>query len=128
MKLLLDTHMLIWAIVDHPRLSAEARRLLASTRNPAWISMASLWELSIKVSIGKLDLGTHWSRTVADWLQANAVDLLPLGWAHITQVARLPWHHRDPFDRLLVAQALQEKLTVLSADTSFDAYGVERRA
>lgn len=128
MKLLLDTHILIWAIVDHPKLSAEARRLLSSTRNPAYLSVASLWEIAIKTSLGKLSLGPNWSRTIADWIGANSVDVLPLGWAHCTRVARLPFVHRDPFDRLLVAQALEEKLTLLSVDPVFDGYGVERRA
>lgn len=125
MKLLLDTHILVWAMVGDPRLSPAARRLIEDARQPVCTSLASIWELGIKISIGKLKLGKLWSRSVADWLRENAVEVLPLRWEHCTRIASLPFHHRDPFDRMLVAQALEDRLRLVTDDAVFSAYGVD---
>lgn len=122
MRILLDTHILIYAMVDDPRLSEVSRRLIVDPKNEAYLSLASVWEIAIKVSIGKLRLGTYWSRSISDWIGRNQVQLLPIEWSHLTRVAGLAFHHSDPFDRLLVAQAIEEKLVLVSQDLRMADY------
>jgi PIN domain nuclease of toxin-antitoxin system len=125
-NLLLDTHAFLWAWADDPRLSARARRLIVDGRSVLWFSLASAWEIAVKRSLGKLELGV----SVADLLGPHrarlGVGLLTIELSHVVRLESLPFHHRDPFDRLLICQALAEGLTVLSADKHLDAYGVRR--
>lgn len=125
MRVLLDTHAFLWFVTDDSRLSARAREAVADAEE-AWLSIASCWEMAIKVSIGKLTVATPIDRFLPEQLAANRVGLLHVELAHATRVAALPWHHRDPFDRLLAAQALGEKLAVVSSDPIFRKYGVKR--
>jgi PIN domain nuclease of toxin-antitoxin system len=122
-RLLLDTHALLWWLTDDAALSPTARQALADPGIEPLVSAASLWEIAIKRSLGKL--------TAPDDLPERIVDegfsWLPVSPLHAWQVRELPAHHRDPFDRLLVAQALAEHLPVITADPRFDAYGVEVR-
>jgi PIN domain nuclease of toxin-antitoxin system len=126
MRLLLDTHTFLWWIEDAPDLSKKARQAIANARNECLFSIASCWELAIKVSLGKLSLASPIERLVPDQLAANQFRLLDIGFRHVSRVAQLPFHHRDPFDRLLAAQALDERLAVVTADSSFEKYGVKR--
>jgi PIN domain nuclease of toxin-antitoxin system len=119
LKLLLDTHLLLWALADHPRIKPLRKRLLAAD-NEVYFSVASLWEVSIKVSLGKLDADAQVIREAA--LDSGFLELPILG-PHALQVGALPWHHRDPFDRLLVAQALAEPMRLLTVDEQLSAYG-----
>ncbi len=125
MKLLLDTHTFLWFIDDNQRLSARAKALLESDAD-LLLSVASLWELAIKVSIGKLTLAQPYDIFVPQQLRESAVDVLPISPAHLGTVSTLPFHHRDPFDRLLIAQAMIEQLPIVSMDAAFDAYSVQR--
>ena len=125
MKLLLDTHTFLWFIGDNPKLSAAAKRLMESDVD-LMISAASLWEIAIKVSIGKLALTQPFQIFIPNQLSQNSVQLLPIGVAHLAVVSTLPFHHRDPFDRLMVAQAITEQLPIVSVDDKFDPYGVNR--
>jgi len=125
-RLLLDTHTLLWFATDNPRLSANAYELIGDATNEALVSIASLWEMAIKINTGKLIVGQPLDRFIAQHLIANRFELLPISIAHILQIAELPLHHRDPFDRLLVAQARAERLPIISADTLFDAYPITR--
>jgi PIN domain nuclease of toxin-antitoxin system len=113
-------------VTDNASLSRSARARIADEGNECVLSLASAWEMAIKVSIGKLELPGPVGRFVEEQMAANAVDPLPIELPHLARVATLPFHHRDPFDRLLVAQALDEKLTIVSADPIFKAYGVKR--
>ena len=126
MRILLDTHTFLWFIDDSPKLSTEARSIIEDGLNEPLLSVASLWEMAIKVSIGKLDLKKPFETFVPDQLELNGFDQLEIGFHHIASVAKLPFHHRDPFDRLLVAQALTEGIPLVSADGLLDAYGVTR--
>ncbi len=126
MKILLDTHAFLWFIEDSPKLSIEARSAIEDGFNEPLLSVASLWEMAIKVSIGKLDLKKPFETFVPDQLELNGFDQLAISFQHIAAVAKLPFHHRDPFDRLLVAQALVEGIPLISADDLLDAYGVIR--
>ena len=126
MRLLLDTHTFLWWIDNDPLLSDSARVAIASERNECFLSLASCWELAIKTSIGKLRLSKSVERFIPEELAANDFQLLSLDFKHVAKVETLPFHHRDPFDRLLVAQALTERLTIISADTVLSEYGVKR--
>ena len=125
MRVLLDTHAFLWFIADDARLSARAREAIAGA-DEAFVSLATCWEIAIKVSIGKLTLSAPVDRFLPLHLADNGFQLLPIELGHVTRVATLPWHHRDPFDRVLVAQSLDETLTVASADPIFRKYGVKR--
>ena len=126
MRLLLDTHTLIWFITNDAKLSDKALQLIEDGTNTAFVSIASLWEIAIKMNLGKLLAGQDFNVLFPAQLTSNAIDLLPVEVAHVARVAILPLHHRDPFDRLLIAQALQENLPIISADTAFDSYAVHR--
>ncbi len=126
MKLLLDTHVIIWASDEPLKLSQNARTALRDVDNDLYISAATIWELSIKVGIGKLSL----SGSYRPWL-IEAITTLGLGVLPVTidvgeRQTLLPRHHGDPFDRWLVAQSFHEAMPIVSADTAFDAYGVVR--
>ncbi|WP_158812694.1 type II toxin-antitoxin system VapC family toxin [Methylocapsa sp. S129] len=115
MKLLLDTHLLLWAAADSERLSAAARRLIADTDNERFFSAASLWELAIKRALGREDFQVDVS-DLHDGLLNNSYSELPVRSAHAICVMSLPAIHKDPFDRILVAQAMVEGMTLLTAD------------
>lgn len=124
--MLLDTHALIWIIDDDPRLSATARQAYLDRASDLFVSAASLWEIGIKVSIGKLTLAEGWPTAIAHELEANAIQWVPIELDHCVRLSTLPLHHhRDLFDRMLVAQALTEEMALLTADASMADYGVE---
>jgi PIN domain nuclease of toxin-antitoxin system len=123
-KLLLDTHAFLWWVEGTPTLGRRARAAVANPDNDVFISMASCWELAIKLSLGKLRLSQRLDRFIPDQLTVNGFSLLAVELRHVVGVADLPFHHRDPFDRLLAAQALQEQLTIVSNDRVFRRYGV----
>ena len=125
MKLLLDTHAFLWFIEDNPRLSVQAKALLESDVE-LLISTASLWEIAIKTSIGKLTLAQPFEVFIPKQLEMNLITILPVELAHLAIVSALPFYHRDPFDRLLIAQARAEQLPLVSVDAAFDAYAINR--
>jgi PIN domain nuclease of toxin-antitoxin system len=122
-RLLVDTHALLWWLIDDPALSPTAREALADPANEPLVSAASAWEIAIKRSLGKLTGPDDLPDRIAD----EGFAWLPVSAAHAWQVRDLPPHHRDPFDRLLVAQALVERVPIVTPDTRFDAYGVDVR-
>jgi PIN domain nuclease of toxin-antitoxin system len=126
MSLLLDTHALIWLIWGNPRLSQRALETIQTPELGKWVSMATFWELAIKIGLGKLDLGLNWRHALQNRLEEDGIGLLSIAARHCERVASLPRHHRDPFDRMLVAQAESETLTLISRDAVFDRYGIER--
>ena len=126
MRLLLDTHTFLWWINNDPSLSEPARIAISSKVNECYLSLASCWELAIKTSIGKLQLTKSVDRFIPEELAANDFQLLSIDFRHVAKVETLPFHHRDPFDRLLVAQALIEKMTIISADAVLSEYGIKR--
>lgn len=125
MKILLDTHAFLWAITDDPRLSVGARQILRTA--DLFLSVGSLWEIVTKVQIGKLPLPEAPSRYLPRHVAALKAELLPIQAAHVLRLESLPLHHRDPFDRLLIAQSLEERLPLLSADSLLASYGAEVR-
>ena len=125
MKLLLDTHTFLWFIEDNPRMSQHIRTLL-SEKDEVFLSSASLWEIAIKLSIGKLSISATYDEFIPKQLNINRIEVLHIKVSHLAVVSRLPFHHRDPFDRLMIAQALVEQLPIASADSVFEAYQVIR--
>jgi PIN domain nuclease of toxin-antitoxin system len=125
-NLLLDAHAFLWFVDADARLSARAKSLIEDPANRKFVSIATCWEIAIKVGLGKLNLGEPAATFVPRELAANLFDILPIELAHATFVETLPHHHRDPFDRLVAAQALIEKMPLVSVDVAFDPYGVRR--
>ncbi len=125
MKLLIDTHTFIWFINESPQLSADVKNLLESNVE-LLLSIASLWEIAIKVSIGKLTLPDTYDKFIPQQVQLNDIEILPISMAHLAVVTNLPFHHRDPFDRILIVQAMVEKVSIVSTDGIFDSYGISR--
>ncbi|RZJ91777.1 MAG: type II toxin-antitoxin system VapC family toxin [Hymenobacter sp.] len=123
MRLLLDTHAFLWFYSGDERLSFTGKALIDDPANECFLSIASIWEMGIKTSIGKLELRVDFAG-LAEFMAANRIELLPISFEHIQRLQYLPFHHRDPFDRLLIAQAFSEGLTLLSRDTLFPQYGV----
>ena len=126
MRVLLDTHALLWIVADSPLLSSAARQMAGDPTIEKVLSIASLWEIAIKVQLGKLDLGMEFDDMIG-LIQSRALaEFLTITPGHLMRLRRLDFHHRDPFDRMLVAQALTENLPLVSADGALDAYGVQR--
>jgi PIN domain nuclease of toxin-antitoxin system len=123
-RLLLDTHAFLWWCDDSPKLGRKTRAII--NHATVYVSIASAWELSIKISTGKLGLSMPVETLFRDHVVPNGFELLPIELGHATHVRGLAFHHRDPFDRLLVAQATTESLEIASADTIFGKYGVKR--
>ena len=124
MAVLLDTHAFLWWCGDSRELSKRARKTI--TEEECFVSLASFWEISIKASLGKLKLPSGFERYIPEQLALNGFSSLEIGFRHIARCSALPWRHRDPFDRLLAAQALEEGLRVVSRDPVFEQYGVPR--
>lgn len=118
MRLLLDTHLVLWAMQDSSQLSTEARRHLRAAE-AVYVSAASLWEIAIKASVGKLSID---SGELEEKLSQAGFLPLPITWPHTVELRKLPAHHRDPFDRMLVAQAISEPLRLLTHDAALSAY------
>ena len=126
MRLLLDTHAFLWFVLNDPSLSATARALVSDPQNDVLISPATCWEIAIKVSIGKYQLAGPFADFMDDQIALNDLTMLPITVRHTAVVASLPFHHKDPFDRLLIAQAIVENVPLLSVDAVFDSYPVTR--
>jgi PIN domain nuclease of toxin-antitoxin system len=120
LRLLLDTNAYIWAITRPSELSTVARQAIEDPGNHRFVSIASLWEMAVKLSVGKLSLPANYM----DGVDHIGAELLPITVPHLMQVQSLPLHHRDPFDRMMIAQTLKESLTIVTRERAFRAYGV----
>lgn len=126
MRLLIDTHIFIWYILDSQKLSPTVRTLIDAQDNEILLSIASIWEMAIKHSSGKLSFGMPFDLFIEQQLSINTIELLNINLDHIKVVASLPCHHRDPFGRLLITQVMVEQIPIVSADSVFDNYSIER--
>jgi PIN domain nuclease of toxin-antitoxin system len=126
MKYLLDTHTLLWITTDNPKLSKKAKSTYLNSQNEIFVSIASIWELSIKISLKKLDIKLPLKSFVDIHILGNNIKILELELNHIYKLEKLPFHHRDPFDRLIISQSIENKIPILSIDKMFDSYGIKR--
>jgi len=124
MRVLLDTHALLWFLFDDPRLSARAVEVIEDGEVAKLLSVASLWEITIKTQLGELDLGMPIEAFLADFVRGRVLDVLPIELPHLLTYHALALHHRDPFDRLLVAQASTLDVPLVTSDSAFDAYDI----
>ena len=125
MRILLDTHALLWHIEGSSKLSIQAKQIIDSTENSLFFSIASIWEISIKIGLNKLTLENPFSELEV-LLEYLKITILPISFADAECYLALPLHHRDPFDRMLIAQAMTNFLQIMSADKAFDAYLIQR--
>jgi PIN domain nuclease of toxin-antitoxin system len=126
MSLLLDTHSFLWFIMGSLRLSGTARALIEDDAHDKLLSTASLWEMAIKLSLGRLTLAEPFGVLIPHQLRVNGIEILNVDIDHLAVLTTLPFHHRDPFDRLIIAQAIMEQFPIVSVDPAFDAYPIER--
>ncbi len=125
MKVLLDTHAFLWLLTGDKRLSETAQKTFLDLGNSLFFSAASFWEICIKKSLGKLSLKSGWFKTIQDEMKVNTIQWLPVEMLHCVELTKLPFHHRDPFDRMLIAQAMVEDMQLLSCDESLSAYEIK---
>jgi len=126
MRLLLDTHTLLWWLSENPSLPASARKLIANKNNDVLVSAASAWEIATKVRLGKLPIAVDLAHDFTAYLDRERFETLAVSAEHGIRAGLLPGPHKDPFDRMLIAQALAENLAIVSNDVVFDGYGVKR--
>lgn len=126
MRLLLDTHTLLWWLSENPSLPQSARKLIAAKNNDILVSAASAWEIATKVRLGKLRIAFDLAHDFGSYLEQERFDSLAISAEHGIRAGLLPGPHKDPFDRMLIAQALAENLPIVSNDVVFDGYGVKR--
>ncbi len=126
MKLLLDTHSWLWFYLGDAQLSPVAQAAIVDPANTKFVSPASFWEIAIKVSLGKYTLNESYDDFIQHAILDNGFDILAIEPRHTAPLVTLPYHHKDPFDRLMIAQAIVESLSIVGADTMFDNYGVTR--
>ncbi|OGF61614.1 MAG: twitching motility protein PilT [Candidatus Fischerbacteria bacterium RBG_13_37_8] len=125
MNAILDTHIFLWWITDDPKLSIATREIIKDARNELFFSAASAWEISIKASLGRIQLPRKPGLFITEHLDKNSILALPILFSHALHVYNLPMHHTDPFDRMIIAQAQLENLTIITADPQFSAYNVK---
>ena len=126
MRVLLDTHVLIWWVYDAPELNRTSRELLENNANSGVISAASAWEMAIKYQLGRLPHAADLVTNFSGLMEIVDFEMLPISAEHGVRAGLLPMHHKDPFDRVLIAQAQAESMPIVSNDTIFDSYGVRR--
>ena len=126
MRFLIDTHAWLWFVLGNNSLPKSIRDTIADSGNSIFLSPASYWEIAIKISLGKYTLPIPFDRFLNEAIAGEGMTVIPVTPEHAIIVAQLPFHHRDPFDRLLIAQAIGENLPIISADSAFDRYGVQR--
>jgi PIN domain nuclease of toxin-antitoxin system len=126
MRLLLDTHAFLWFILDDPQLSPTARVIIEDPANDVEISPASYWEIAIKIGLRKYALPRPYQEFIESQISVNDFRILHIEPKHTSLITTMPLHHKDPFDRLLVAQAITEGIAIISVDERLDAYGVQR--
>ena len=126
MRVLLDTHTFLWFVLDDPQLSSTAKILIQDSANDVEVSPASYWEIAIKIRLGKYVLSQPYQSFMETQIAANDFRVLPIEPRHTALLTTMPFHHKDPFDRLLIAQTAVEHIDIVSVDTIFDSYGIRR--
>jgi PIN domain nuclease of toxin-antitoxin system len=125
-KVMLDTQVLIWWANDVSNISDRVQSIIFDVNNELLVSLVSIWEIQIKVSLGKLSLPRPLADIIATQVSENQIKIMQIDLSHIYTLDLLPLHHRDPFDRIIIAQAINEKISIASIDKAFDAYSIQR--
>ncbi|HAC64764.1 MAG TPA: PIN domain nuclease [Cyanothece sp. UBA12306] len=125
MELLLDTHIFLWFVDDNLKLSNHLKDLIEDRNNSKYLSVASLWEMSIKYSSGKLKLETSYEQFIEEEITQTNLNLLHIKLEHLNIVSSLPFHHRDPFDRLIISQSMVEGMSIITVDSAFEQYPIK---
>ncbi len=125
MRVMLDTSSFLWFISGSSRLSGKARKLIENFDNELVLSAASLWEMAIKVSIGKLEMFRQFDKFIPEKLEENEIQILNVEIVHLSEMVKLPFYHRDPFDRLIIAQSIYESLPLIACDSVFKEYQID---
>ena len=126
MKYLIDTHTLLWIVTKNQKLSEKAKKFYLKRENIIFFSLASIWEMSIKISLKKLSIEEPLKDFIQNHIKGNDIKILNIGVQHILSLENLPYHHRDPFDRLIISQSMNENIPILSSDKVFDLYPIKR--
>lgn len=126
MRVLLDTHSFLWFVLGDAKLGRQARTLIESSANEKFISPASYWEIAVTISIGKYILPQPYGEFMGKAIDGSGFIILPIAPIHAAALTNLPFHHRDPFDRMMIAQAIVEGMPIVSCDQAFDAYPLTR--
>jgi len=126
MEYLLDTHALLWIVTDDKQLSKKVKKIFLDEQNEIFLSIASLWEIAIKVSLNRLELGLSLNEFYIRHVVGNKIRLIDIKVEHLAVLENLEFHHRDPFDRILIAQCLVEKMAIMSKDKIFSNYSIKR--
>lgn len=126
MKYLIDTHTLLWIVTKNPRLSDKAKAIYLNSENEILFSLASIWEMAIKISIKKLSINEPLNDFIQNHVKGNDIKILNIELSHILILENLPFFHRDPFDRLIICQSINENIPIISSDRLFDSYHVNR--
>ncbi len=126
MKYLIDTNTLLWSVSNNPKLSKKAKEIYLNPKNEIYLSLTSVWELSIKIALKKLNINLPLKKFVDVHIVGNNIQILKINLNHIYIVEKLPFHHRDPFDRLIIAQAIEENMPIIGIDEIFDNYEIKR--
>ena len=126
MKYLVDTHALLWIITQDDKLSPKAKKIYLNDKNDIFFSLASIWEIAIKSSIGKITLEKSLEHFIEEHITGNNIQILKIKIPHIIKIENLPLYHHDPFERLIISQVIEEKLTISSNDKIFDKYKIQR--
>lgn len=124
MRALLDTSTFLWFVSDSDELGLNARQCIADLDNDLFLSVASLWEIAIKASLGRLQLLTPFDRLIPEHLEQNAITVLPIEVQHLSKIIDLPFYHRDPFDRLIIGQSIAEDFPIITRDAAFSRYPI----
>ncbi len=124
MNLLIDTHAVIWFIADNPKLPKSTKQIIEDSNNTCYISIASYWELAIKHTLGRLELSSD-LENIFQIIEETGFQILPITTSHILRNSSLPLHHQDPFDRIIIAQAIEEQLTIVGKDHEFNNYAIK---
>jgi PIN domain nuclease of toxin-antitoxin system len=124
MNFLLDTHTFLWFVNDDPRLSDRLKNLIENENNVSYLSIASLWEMSIKYNLGKLTLAPSYEEFVEREVISSSITLLNIELKYLKINATLPFHHRDPFDRIIIAQSMAENIPIITVDSVFNKYSI----
>ena len=125
MKYLLDTHVFLWFILDNEKISSKALNIISNRNNELFLSAASGWEVAIKAHLGKIQLNNNPEIFIPEHLSANSIKSLPIKMSHMLHTFTLPFHHKDPFDRLIISQAQLEKMSIITADPLFEKYTIK---